>query len=531
MPETENESKPGVDFSQWLSGVKRRRWWFLFAFCGTALATIGMLSFVPNRYRSEATLLVVQQQVPQRYVVPTSTGEISDELQAMTQEVLSRTRLLGIIDEFGLYSKEKKRLAPEEIIELMRRNIEIEPVKIRPGEKQFNAFKISFIGENPGIAQAVASRLTSLFIEENLKTRADQATNTTDFLREQLEAAKTKLAEQEERMREFKMHNLGELPEQQSGNLAILAGLQEQLQNVAATLSRAREQRVYLESLLSGYRTLNAHSASVPSSTQVPTQAEILQADITRLQSEKQSLLAVYTSEHPSVVKVNVEIAEKQAELARIKSSKTDAAQPATDAAAQTGDDTAMAQIKSQLQANELEIKNLSNDEQRLKAATEEYQNRLNATPVREQQLAGIVRDYELMKQDYADLVSKQEQSQLATSLEKHQEGQQFRLIDPPNLPVVPSSPPRLQISIGGVVAGLFFGIALAVFIDGRERLFYSEKQIRERINVPLVVALPILRTRREQHRRIWGKTFEWFAGSVLVLMVVAAEFYINRHG
>src|SRR5262249_10997038 len=163
-----------------------------------------------NRYRSDATLLVVQQQVPQRYVVPTTTASIADALQAMTQEVLSRTRLLAIIDELGLYQKDKKRLAPEELVSNMLRNVEIQPLDQK--QQDFNSFKISFSAGDPRTAQRVTSTLTSLFIHENLRSREEQATTTTNFLREQVEAKRKEMEQIEQRLRDFKMQYLGELP-------------------------------------------------------------------------------------------------------------------------------------------------------------------------------------------------------------------------------------------------------------------------------------------------------------------------------
>src|SRR5579862_6339674 len=166
--------------------VTRRRWWILLTASSVVFATLGALSVLPNRYTSDATVLVIQQQVPERYVTPTSTIDISQALQGMTQEVLSRTKLLAIIDELNLYAKEKKGLAPEALIERMRHDIEIQPLESNPERRSVNAFKISYISDNPQRAQEVTSRLTSLFILENVKTREHQATITTAFLQERL---------------------------------------------------------------------------------------------------------------------------------------------------------------------------------------------------------------------------------------------------------------------------------------------------------------------------------------------------------
>lgn len=517
----------------------RRRWWILGSASVTALAAVLAVYILPNRYSSEATLLVVEQQVPERYVTPTTTTDVSSALQAMAQDVLSRTRLLGIIDEFGLYAKEKTRLAPEQLIVLMRRNIGIEPLPAKPGQRNVNAFKIFFTADTPYLAQQVASRLTSLFITENLRTREDQAINTTNFLNEQLQSARERLAEQEQRVRDFKMRYLGELPEQQQGNLAILTGLQTQLQNTSASLSRAQQQRVYLESLLSGYRDLASRGAALPGDSgarHALTPLELAQTDLARLQSERTRLLSSYTPQHPDVVKVNAEIARTETLVEHLKASqalvseKAEAQHTPVNAADTHGEST-VAQVKSQLQANGLEIENLLKDQKQLKAAISQYQDRLNQTPVREQQLAALLRDYELLKKDYADLLSKKQQAQLATSLEKQQAGQQFRLVDAPSLPTVPTSPKRVKISIAGLAAGVFLGLALAFFADGRDRSYHTEHDVRQRFPAPLVVGIPLLLTRSEQRACAWKRALEWVAGSALVLTVMIAEVYIYRQG
>ncbi len=259
----EAESSSNINLEVVLGCLRRRRWWVVLTAAAIALLTLVALSFLPKRYTSEATLLVVEQQVPQRYVVPNSTTDISEELEATTHEVLSRTGLLGLIVEFDLYSKDRAHLLPEELEAKMRKQISIEPIIARPDQKTIDAFKISFTCENPRKAQAVTNRLTSLFIEQNLETREHQATVTTGFLKEQLEVAKVKLAEQEARVRDFKLQNLGQLPEQQGGNLAVLAGLQAQLQNIQSSAARAQEQAVYLQSLLNGYRSLADRGLSV----------------------------------------------------------------------------------------------------------------------------------------------------------------------------------------------------------------------------------------------------------------------------
>ena len=484
---------------------------------GTVFATLVVLSLLPNRYSSEAILLVVQQQVPQRYVLPTTTTDISEALEATKQEVLSRTRLLGIIDEFSLYAKERNHLSPEGLVQRIGHDIDIKPVESHLVQKDVNSFKISFVADNPQLAQEVTSRLTSLFIQQNTETREHQATTTTNFLSEQMEATKNKLAEAEEQVRNFKMHHLGELPEQQAGNLAILNGLQGQLQNTTLSLSRAQEHRQYLESL-SGYRALTA------------------QSDLTRLQSERATLLNLYTPQYPAVIKINEKIAETEALIRMLipSSASPQPSDPTTKPPTTIKDDITIGQLRSEIESNRLEIENLTNEEKQLKIAIQQYQMRLNQTPVREQELAGILRNYELLKQDYADKLNKEMESQMAGNLEKRQEGQQFRLIDRPSLPTVPSSPNRIKISLGGAAAGIGLGLALALLMDMMDRSFHSEEELSKGLAFQFVVGVPLIRTSSEERSRTRKKAFEWVAGSALTVAVLIAElyeFYLYRRG
>lgn len=509
MPEPETSLNESLD--RLVSIIARRRWWILLGCSATTITTFFVLSQLPNRYSSEATLLVVQQQVPQRYVTPTTTTDIREALQATAQEVLARTRLTEIIGEFGLYQSERERLSPEGLLQLMRRDIKIQPLESDSERRDVNAFKISFIASNPKLAQEVTSKLTTLFIEQNLETREHQATTTTNFLQEQLEAAKNKLAEGEEVVRKFKMQYLGELPEQQPGNLAILGGLQAQLQNTLSSLSRAREQRQYLESLSEG-------------------RGLMIQGDLARLESERERLLRRYTPKYPAVPEIEVKIAQKEALLRTLRAARTPGSENAhaeePSISIGTAEDPSIAQINGQLEANRLEIENLSRDEKQLKTAMARYQNRLNQTPVREQELAGMLRNYDLLKQDYADLLSKKMQSELAGNLEKRQEGQQFRLVDRPSLPTVPSSPDRVKIGLGGAAGGLGLGLLLAFLIDMRDSSFHSEEDLIQQFPVPLVLSLPLMLTASEERARTWKRMFEWLAGSGITVALFVFEFY-----
>jgi succinoglycan biosynthesis transport protein ExoP len=541
MPETESSS---VDTLQRLSGIVfRGRWWILLTATAISFATVAVLYQIPNRYTSVATLIVVPQQVPARYVTPTTETSIADALPAMTQDVLSRARLLELIDEFGLYAAERKRLTQDEVIEHMRKYIDINPADPTSGHN-INSFNISFVAEQAVLAQKVTSKLTSFFIQANLKTREDQAANTANFLKAQLEKAKNKLTAQEGRVRDFKAQYLGELPEQQQGNLAIFNGAQLQLQNLETSLDRAQQQRVYLQSLISGYQRLAARGEPVPGvtatdSSRLQSPLQVAQNDLAKLKVEKTRLLSTYGPAYPDVRAIEREISTQTNLIESLRTtgsvSAGDAHEPdrtlaATVPASVPADDNSITQLKSQLEANRLDIENITKYEAQEKVVISQYQNRLNLTPVREQQLSDILRDYDLSKQDYADLLGKSQQSQLAMSLEKQQGGEQFRLVEPPSLPDRPSSPKRVKLSLMAAGGGLFLGFAVAFFADWVRPTFHTAREISERFGAPLVVDLPVVLLRSERRLRRWKKTLELVGCSVLLLATGVVELYVLRH-
>ena len=211
---------------------------------------------LPARYKSSTLILVEQPTMPKDYVASNVNEDLQDRVQNITQQILSRTRLLHIIDQMNLYSESHRQFTPDEKVEQMRKDIEIELVHdTRNLRSRHSIFTI--LRRDPQIAQRVTGELTNLFIDENLEVRQQQSEDTTKFLREPAGDARVKaLAEQEAKIREFKGEHVGDLPTQQASNLQILAGMQSQLGNEQDALNTAQQQQVYLQSLINQYRTL-----------------------------------------------------------------------------------------------------------------------------------------------------------------------------------------------------------------------------------------------------------------------------------
>jgi uncharacterized protein involved in exopolysaccharide biosynthesis len=191
--------------------LKRRRWWLILPLVVGWGLVLAASWFIPEQYKSQTVILVEQQKVPANYVQPNVTMDLQGRLQSMSEQILSRTRLLGIINKLNLYSNERGHTDPDSMVDRMRKDINIELVTTARGA-ELTAFKISYTGPSPMVVQQVTGELTSLFIDENLKTRTQASEDTTAFLENQLSEARRDLDEQERRLREFKSKYLGELP-------------------------------------------------------------------------------------------------------------------------------------------------------------------------------------------------------------------------------------------------------------------------------------------------------------------------------
>ena len=518
----------------------RRRWWILLPlFFGWALVW-GVSWLLPSTYQSEALILLEQQKVPDQYVMANVTSNLQERLQSLTQQILSRTRLQATIDRFHLYSSSHLLdgvVRSSDSVEQMRKDIKIELVQTpgRPGE--FTAFKMRYSSGSPELAQAVNSELTTLFMSENVKTQQELSENTTAFLESQLAQARANMAAQEAKVAAFKAKHLGELPTQLESNVQILAGLQNELQNAQRTLDAAKQQKLYLESLLQQYQSAQG---ILGTGDLITTSAPTLGKELLDLQFQLQDLQSRYTPEHPDIIALKEKIAkteklEKQAENEISANQKDPRKTTAVDAPAlgkmQSGSLTSMMQVQSQLKANEMEILNDQQRERDLESQISSYQARLNLTPETEQELTNISRGYEESRTNYDSLQQKQMQSQLATSLEHQQQGEQFRIIDPPSFPDKPSTPNHLWFSLGGLIVGISIGLGLTAILEMTDIRIRQEKDLEGILPIRVLVGIPNLSTQWEDHIRVQRKWTELGLAVAFVMMILIGNLYAFYKG
>jgi polysaccharide biosynthesis transport protein len=515
--------------------VRRCRWRILLPlFVCWAVIWAGSW-LLPTTYESEALILVEQQKVPEQYVVPNVTISLQDRLQSMTQQILSRTRLQTTIDRFHLYSSHRGLgglLQSDDPVEQMRKEVKIELVRSpgRPGE--LTAFRVHYSAASPELAQQVNSELTSLFINENLRSQQQLSESTTSFLGNQLADARAKLEEQEAKVRAFKAKHLGDLPSQLVSNVEILSGLQTQLQNVERALDGAKQQNLYLESLLQEYQSTRA---SLGNGDLTLTSRETLEKDLADLRHRLAADRSRYMDNHPDIVELEDKIVSTERlkkEIEQEIASKqrtgetTKGLEPGAAAAVDRGSPTSVMQIQSQLKANELEMQNYQKREKQLQSQISAYQARLNSTPEREQELADISRGYEESKANYNSLLQKQNQSQLATSLEQRQQGEQFRILDPPSLPDKPSAPNHLLVSLSGLALGIAVGFGWTAFLELTNVRVRQEKDLQGLVPARVLVSIPHLSTANEDRFRVLFRRVELGAEVAMAILMMAGNLY-----
>ncbi len=517
--------------------VRRRHLQFLTPLFLGWIVVWGISWVLPSRYKSSTLILVEQPTMPQHYVAPNINDDLQARLQSMTEQILSRTRLLLIIQKLRLYGGAQKGLTDDQKIANMRKDIGVQLVR-DPQRQDISSFTISYSASDPHLAQQVTAELTGLFISENLKVRQEESAGTTDFLQQQLEGARETLSEQEAKVREFEGQHEGALPTQEASNLQILAGLQSQLQSEEDALNTAKQQRVYLQALLEQERTVQSHvrpAGAEGVSATAPTDLASIDAHLDKLKTQLADLSSRYTDQYPDVQNVRNQIARLEVvrdnfiEAAKAKSKEAKQPSDNSGAADPTLTGPAM-QTQSQLQANQLEIGNRESAIDNLKARINDYQGRLNAEPATEQQLAELSRGYDQSKANYDDLLKKEDESAMATSMEQMQEGERFTMLDPPSLPSKPDFPNRLKFCGIGLAVGLALGLIVAGGFEFMDDRLHTEKEIKSLLPIAVISEIPEIVSPLDKRNTKKKLALGWVATVLVVGTILAGSVFSFLH-
>ena len=524
------------------------RWWLVLGtFVLVTGATVIITSRMPDSFTSYTTILVNPQKVPENYVKPTVTGDVRNRLGTLSQQILSATRLQKIVDTLNLYPEERKTLAREDVITKMRRDIDVSMVSGGNGQ-DLEAFRITYSGKEPRLVAQVTNELATLFIEENLKAREQQATGTTEFLGNQLQESRKSLEAQEAKLKDFKLKHIGEMPEQQTADLQVLGQLQSQVQIESEALSRAEQQKTYLQSMMAqggGAPVVDMDDSEPGPSAQQPSagKGQSLSAR-TPLEAEKARLAALlahgYTEQHPDVRKLKAQIAQDEAALAHSKPEAMVAEAPAPETPAGPTPPRPRPVIpknyvnpvlESQLRSVQDEIGKHKHELERLHKAAAGYQAKLETIPLREQQIAELVRDYEISKAHYTQLLNNQLSAETATQLEVRSKGEQFTVLDSAQAAEHPSKPNRSLLNAGGGAVGLALGFLLALITEFLGMSITSAEQITEACGLPVLEVIPTIQTHADRVVRKRRIIMAALSGAAATILAVFAILFFHYRG
>ena len=484
--------------------ILRRRWWIILI--PTVVGCVGTYLFsrtLADRYTSRTLVLVEQQKVPDSYVKSVVTGDIAELLGTMQEQILSRTRLQPIIEKFGLFKDQKGRATMEDLVDRLRKSISVAPIQslVSTREGELPGFTITFTSSEPRLAQQVCAEITSMFIEENLRAREQRAQGTTEFLAHQLEEAKRGLDDQDAKLAAFKQKNFGSLPGQEQSNISIMTGLNTQFDAVTQALGRAQQDKAYAESLL----TQQLAAADTPSHAVAGPQPDSLEIQLAALQNQLVAAQGRYTDDHPDVIKLKLAIEDLKKKITAARAQPEEKPAPGETQEARR-DTPQVMQLRATIRQLEQTIQAKTREQARIREQIGTYQGRLSLSPAVEEQFKKLTRDYQTALEFYNDLLAKESQSQMATNLERRQQGEQFRVMDPANLPESPSFPNRPLFAAAGLGLGLAIGVGISILLEMKDKAIRTEGDVTFFLQVPTLAMIPIMKISDHKRRRFWQR-------------------------
>lgn len=557
-----------LDFSDYLDAFKRRR---------TSILVIALTVFLigalaawlwPATYKSSATILIKEQDIPPEMVRSTVTSFASQRIQAISQKVMARPNLLELIDKYDLYKDARKRLTTEEIISEMRDNISldlidasvVDPRTGRPTAATI-AFQLSFSGENPVQVQKVANELMSLYLKENLKERAEKASETYDFLNQESQRLNKEIQDLQARLATFKEQHANALPELKQLNLTVMNRTEDEMSDIDTQIRAQEQTKIYLQSQLAQLKPFGADAALDPKTRLQALRTEYLRLlaryspdhpdvirtkreiegleketglvdssaeqlkQIDELRGELGTLRKKYSPEHPDVVKLERQIKALEQSVADSPATSTNLASSAAD----NPDNPAYIQIQTQIEAADTQIRSLRTKKDTLRKKLDDYEQRLTETPQVEREYSTLQRDLQNAVARYQDIRLKLTSAEIAQELEKDSKGERFEIVEPPILPEEPISPNRPAILFLSFVLALGSGIGYAAVAESLDSSIRGSKGLMNATGAPPLAVIPYQESDREKSRRK-GKTLRRAAaliGAIIIAITLLHNFWM----
>jgi len=448
-----------------------------------------LVSYVfPAKYTSQSLVLVEAPKIPDVVVQQVFTQDLTQHITTIQQRVLSPSRLRPMVERLGLA---KGGQNVEDVVNNIQLNMQIQPVvtdisaggRKKPGSSPVPGFYVNYTASTAREAQQICTDLTSMLLEEDLRSRQDASQGTTDFLTKQVADAKQNLDDLDKKLAAFKNQHMGQLPGDEDNNLKILMGLNSQLDANTQNLNRATQDKAYTESLL-------AQQLAAWKTSQSSSNPQTLQQQLSQLQTQLIDLEARYTADHPDVIKTRADIDQVRKKLKEVN----DATAGGSDVANDRGSGSEPAEIRQlRLQIHQYQdlIAQATRDQKKLQQEISVYQSRVASSPAIEGEYKELARDYDNAQKVYQDDLAKQSTSKMATQAQQQQQGEQMALLDPATLPDSPSFPNRLLFAGGGLGAGLALGLGLALWLELRDKSIRTQADAEAALDLPMLVAVP----------------------------------------
>jgi len=507
--------------------LRKRGKTFLVTFL--CLLPLGIITafVLPPVYVSKSTILIETQQIPQEYVRTSVTSYAEERLSTITQQILSRARLIEIINRFNLYPEMRNIFAMEEVIANMRDDIALETISTsdfgksrRPSGKETTvAFTLSYSGKDPATVQKIANVLSSLYLEENFKKREERAAGTAEFLNSQLIELKKQMDGYANQISAMKSAHMGELPEHGVSNMQALDQLRRDLDQANAQIRIAQERKVYLESQL----------ATVDQYMTDKGMGDVEQSPAVRLETLRSELINRQTTlsdRHPDIIRLKREIRELEKRLAEGHKAGGRGSQPTV----RSNINPAYTSLKTQLETTALEIRSLQQQAAQIRGQMGAYQGKLNRGPMIEAEYKGLLGDYENAKNKYNDIMNKLLEAKVAQGMEEAQKAERFTIIEPAAFPEKPAKPDRPKILLAGFFLSLFAGAGLVAAQESLDRSVKTETDLNSLAGVPVLSVMPFMSHAEE--KRTWKldrKMLIILAASAVagVVLLVLVHFFL----
>lgn len=480
-----NTDEPiSVMAAEYWSVVVRRKW-LIASSIAISVIVAGVLCLVlPKSYRSNTLILIENPKIPEDIVKGIVGGSVEERLTMIQQQVMSRTLLSQVIEEFKLHQGSDSGMDLEPTLESLRKSIKVDTVGTRG--RSIEAFTISYAHENPVIAMKVTAKLASQFIEENLKVREQMVTGVSAFLEQELNSAKAALETQEQAIGKFKAKHIGLLPEQMEANLRTLDRLQADLNAADEMLNKQNDKLSMVEKSIKEYEA-SGTTQTVPGSPSAHAPVDPLVVRLRELEKTLTTLSTEYKETYPDIAQTRKEIAEIKRQLV----AKYGDPSNEKDADVAKTFDPYLRELIRQRNEIRVEVSSLRERRRRLAEHKNDFEFRVEQTPAREQELMILVRDYQNMKENYQHLLDKRLNAHVAENLEKRQKGEQFRVLDPANLPTKPEKPNRLLIMLVGLLGGCGAGLALAMGLEQLNPTFKRREEVEMLPGMRVLAAIP----------------------------------------